>query len=608
MTTPIDSTKLPNFLCSSWRFQQFDEQEAKRKKELDGWTVSSLAETFLQHQLDRHKRFKETQELQRTKLLPLSLILVRKILDELSKSENLDGDVETIANSLNSTTLRQLIRDPTTPYHVLRAFYALPQSHISGNAATAGRRAIDIDEQIIQNERYIRSRGGTENGDGKYLVGLKTFSAIVAPGDKDKFETLTFTRKNPPKGGHEILDELRGRVMQTQSNDAAFSLTFERLTKGILHGLDWSNVFVAGGMALTALIHTEPSKDDDWRVSECDIDVYLYGLNPEQANRKVKEIYNVWSRNLPATNRQKLVVKNAKTINLLADYPNRRIQIVLKLLPSPTDILLNFDLDACAIGFNGSHVSMLPRCARALETGYSVFTMDLIWGHHLGDRRATQDIRVFKYADRGFGLRILPSYAKSLELDHLEALIMHNEDSGTEAVGVAKEPEEVGPEGLPRPSRTPKWDRKPFGAVEPGLKTLKRVAFLGRDFVDRFYFGATPLAVFPNHPSRGNEDEMDDGQEWDDETDWESRVHWDNEEEWKAEYDRALRDKTSTRVANERRRQAGQPLDGPLMALQDIDTRDMHRGLPDGRRGLGNFELFMRHCEAWRLHARADAT
>jgi len=36
---------------------------------------------------------------------------------------------------------------------------------------------------------------------------------------------------------------------------------------------------------------------------------------------------------------------------------------------------------------------MLPRCARALETGYTAFTMDLVYGHHLGDRRATQEMR-----------------------------------------------------------------------------------------------------------------------------------------------------------------------------------------------------------------------
>ncbi|KAF7350627.1 hypothetical protein MSAN_01622900 [Mycena sanguinolenta] len=41
--------------------------------------------------------------------------------------------------------------------------------------------------------------------------------------------------------------------------------------------------------------------------------------------------------------------------------------------------------------------------------------MNMIQGHYLSERRATQEQRVFKYADRGYGVRILPSYISSLE-------------------------------------------------------------------------------------------------------------------------------------------------------------------------------------------------
>ncbi|KAJ7760853.1 hypothetical protein DFH07DRAFT_816007 [Mycena maculata] len=65
--------------------------------------------------------------------------------------------------------------------------------------------------------------------------------------------------------------------------------------------------------------------------------------------------------------------------------------------------------------WNGNEFSMLPRAVRALETGYTVFTMNMIQGHYLSERQATQEQRVFKYADRGYGVRILPSYISSLE-------------------------------------------------------------------------------------------------------------------------------------------------------------------------------------------------
>lgn len=94
-------------------------------------------------------------------------------------------------------------------------------------------------------------------------------------------------------------------------------------------------------------------------------------------------------------------------------YLTRRLQIVLKLSKTVADVLLNFDLDQCAMGFNGTTVLML-HCARALETGYTVFCSDLVCCSSGQSRRSTQIGRVLKYADRGFGIRFLPSYMREL--------------------------------------------------------------------------------------------------------------------------------------------------------------------------------------------------
>ncbi|KAJ7020989.1 hypothetical protein C8F04DRAFT_1274306 [Mycena alexandri] len=66
------------------------------------------------------------------------------------------------------------------------------------------------------------------------------------------------------------------------------------------------------------------------------------------------------------------------------------------------------------MGWDGSNVWMLPRAARALETGCNTFTMNLVHGHYLSERHASQPLRIFKYADKGYGVRILPSYVSSL--------------------------------------------------------------------------------------------------------------------------------------------------------------------------------------------------
>ncbi len=574
---------LPPVLTNAWRFEQSDIHEII--PQLNDWTVSSLTEAHLKTQLKSYEMMMEEERMQttnNTEAPSLASLSAGKIIEMLEESDNLTADVRTIAKNLNSTTLREILGDPRTPFLVLRAFLALPSGYGPGLAAETARTLIDIDEAILANEKYVRSRGAEKNKDGKGLVNLDNVSVLfesTTSGAVD--QPLTITRKDPPKGGFEFLDEQRKRIIKIQPSSKAFAETFSRITRNILHGLDWSNVFLAGGVALTTLMHTEPSKDDENDVKDNDLDIYIYGLTPKEANEKVKHIYQVWKSNLPADKKQQLVVKNSKTINLLADYPNRRVQIVLKLIHSPTQVLLNFDLDACALGFNGKEVLMLPRCARALETGYSTFTMDLIWGHHLGDRRATQEIRVFKYADRGFGMRILPSYVRSLEEGEYRQLKLAGFPTADQNDAFADETRETMRRLMSHSDHIMSFgERKPYGA-EPGLKTLKRIAYMGQNFVHAYYFGATPLSQCPDH------------------------LHMDV---WREEFEETKAENDKLFAENARRRASGEPCEGPVIFLNNMDTRDMHYGLPGGRRGLGGFELFMRHCEAWRLHARADAT
>ena len=603
MTSTVQLPKLPEYLINSWRLQKDDAWEARKRRDFRGWKASSLTEAYLRYQLENHRRIRELQEQNKAILPTLSIIAAGRVLEMLDTAENLEADLSTITRSLNSTAVRQLLADPRTRYPVLRAFQKYLLNNKKDKTTNKPRGIVDVDEAIIAQERYIRSRGDA-NLDSRYLVSLMELSSILlpSPGGSTDDTKLEFVRQDPPKGGLELLDAFRERVIHIQPNDAGFAETFDRISKGVLRGLDWSNVFVAGGMALTTLMHVNPFKDAERDVRDCDIDLYLYDLTPEEANRKVEEIYRVWSSNLPSTNVQKLVVKDAKTINLLPSYPNRRIQIILKLLSSPTQILLNFDLDACAIGFDGSRVLMLPRFARAIETGYSVFTMDLIWGHHLGNRRATQERRVFKYADRGFGIRILPSYAKSLEEDNLEKALGNMGSARQEGTRAddnmtdedEKEEElEYPPFALQQPER----NRKPNG-LEPGLKTLKRVAYLGQDFVNRFYFGATPLTVYPH-----NDEEVIAGMDIANGNDLNSR-----EEEWMAEIRKVESINKALRETDDNQRLHIATEYGPFMSYANLDTEAIHGGLPDGRRGIGAFELFIRHCEAWRLHARANAT
>ena len=93
------------------------------------------------------------------------------------------------------------------------------------------------------------------------------------------------------------------------------------------------------------------------------------------------------------------------------------VVIELELFDSVTSGLLRSESDLYAMCYDGSDVLMLPRCARAIETGHSILTSRLWYGSGL-DCGLRKVYRVMQLADNehdhAFGLRILPSYARAL--------------------------------------------------------------------------------------------------------------------------------------------------------------------------------------------------
>lgn len=333
----------------------------------------------------------------------------------------------------------------------------------------SSHQLLDLDEALLDNERFVRAQRKEYPSKGCRLMTLSDFLRDVASLTRIEPQTgvVTLTRQTPPNGGLELLDQLRPIDLKFHGTDASFAGTFDRITQGILRGLDWSNVIVAGGSVLTTLLHVDQARDYDFGLVRPDIDIYLYGLSVEEANTKMEHIYKVWERNLPAYS-PRLVIKSARTIEYVAEYPSRRIQIILKLQPQPIDVLLKFDLDVCAVLFDGNGLLMLPRCARALETGYNVFTMDLIWGHPLAARRESRLQRILKYANRGFGIRVLPSYARFLgkSLDAQPSPTEDRDDDMDSSLSL-----DIG---------------------EPGLKILRRIVRCGKNFVDRHMCSVDP--------------------------------------------------------------------------------------------------------------------
>ncbi|KAL8799478.1 MAG: hypothetical protein Q9200_007529 [Gallowayella weberi] len=327
------SPRLPDFLFDGWQLRHDDLSKAQSREDLKGWTVSSLCSAYLRYQWDRH-------QLHHAPFSAPSLVSasVKSILQALSITDNLQEDIKTLAENCDHAMLRHILKDPRTPYAVFRMLDALTQTSIHGGNGL--RKLVDVDEVVLMTEQYVQSR--KPNLSSSYLLTLDDLANIVGFPDADG--VITFKRKTPPKGGFEFLDQKRKQTMKVLGTDARWKETFDRATNGCLDGLDWNNVFIAGGVVLNTLLYVnvwgkdveEPARTD---MIECDIDLYFYGLTPDEANRKVQHIYDIWFSNTNPgqafPQQDPITVKNSKTITLIPKYPARRVQIILKLLPTP---------------------------------------------------------------------------------------------------------------------------------------------------------------------------------------------------------------------------------------------------------------------------------
>lgn len=244
----------------------------------------------------------------------------------------------------------------------------------------------DPDELTLTHEQWFRLKL-LSDGAADWTTGLFKFDwftddmICLAPFIPCTHTDEYYKIPRPEKlDGFTCLDAKRAPFVYIQPNLTQYQRTFESLTGGQLRGLDWSNVFVAGGIALGSLLSVGGKNKRNQTTSlpdihspsmwdKSDIDIYIYGLNPTEANQKIEHVFEVFKQNLPPDARESImVVRNSKTITFLTMYPYRRFQIVLKLVKNPAEVLLNFDLDICAMGFDGKEFYMLPRAARALHS------------------------------------------------------------------------------------------------------------------------------------------------------------------------------------------------------------------------------------------------
>src|SRR6266849_8440509 len=84
--------------------------------------------------------------------------------------------------------------------------------------------------------------------------------------------------------------------------------------------------------------------------------------------------------------------------NVLAQYPYRSVQIVLRLYSSPAEILAGFDVDVACCAYDGDRVWANPRAIVSMMRQSNTVDMTR--------RSPSYEVRLAKYFSRGFEVYI----------------------------------------------------------------------------------------------------------------------------------------------------------------------------------------------------------
>ncbi|PPR03097.1 LOW QUALITY PROTEIN: hypothetical protein CVT26_004616 [Gymnopilus dilepis] len=176
--------------------------------------------------------------------------------------------------------------------------------------------------------------------------------------------------------------------------------------------LDWNNVLAAGG-SVTACILAQAPDISNRKLNEhfqsdlyssSYIDLFLWGLSPKEAEKKMIAIYKAVCASAPW---KVTCVRRAKTITIHTTYPHRPVRISLRLYQSPAEIIAGFDMDSSCFAYDGTTVYANPRALTAIIRQAN--TVDI------SRHSPSFEYRLAKYALRGFQI-----YIPSLDRDRVK--------------------------------------------------------------------------------------------------------------------------------------------------------------------------------------------
>ncbi|KAI9462535.1 hypothetical protein F5148DRAFT_1286433 [Russula earlei] len=168
---------------------------------------------------------------------------------------------------------------------------------------------------------------------------------------------------------------------------------------------DWSNVLAARGSVQACLMpppkvamatkRTMRKRYHEKAFPSSDVDLLLYDLTTQEAERKIVAIYEAVRDSVPW---DVTCIRTKHTVSIHSQYPYRNIQIVLRLYSSPAEILAGFDIDAPCCAYDGNRVWPSPRAIISMMR--QSLTVDMT------RRSPSYEVRLAKYCSRGFEVYI----------------------------------------------------------------------------------------------------------------------------------------------------------------------------------------------------------
>ncbi|KAI0199190.1 ankyrin repeat protein [Astrocystis sublimbata] len=180
-----------------------------------------------------------------------------------------------------------------------------------------------------------------------------------------------------------------------------FRYNFGVFSESSLSDMNWDNVLAAGSSVVNCLLPVPSEYMKSKRALRqyyhekfcpaSDVDLFLYGLNEEQAVEKIKEIE---TRIRDAILSEVTVVRTKNAITICSQYPTRHIQVVLRVYKSVSEILTGFDIDCSGAAYDGKQVYTTPRALASYIT--QINPIDL------SRRSPSYENRLSKYSHRNF--------------------------------------------------------------------------------------------------------------------------------------------------------------------------------------------------------------